>query len=226
MCSLEAHGRLPTGEKKRSWPNRDRSQVPTWKSLLISLWGGWHLCSTCRSCTVSGLSFIRTTWGFRKSHFTEKQTDLTEVTGSISRRRSQPSIYMAHENPVHTSVLHRTVAQVKWKHAQEGPPEETKRYPVLPNRSIMWAVDVFLNSETESLYLFTTFTHFCLCSNHYFWQPPIGFLNLRGFFVFSFHIEMKSYSVCLSLIWLISVSIWPQILSMLLQKVDFLLLMT
>ena len=37
MCSLEAHGKLPTGEKTRSWPNRDKSHVPTWESLLIPL---------------------------------------------------------------------------------------------------------------------------------------------------------------------------------------------
>lgn len=45
-------------------------------------------------------------------------------------------------------------------------------------------MEVFLNSGTENLYVFTMFTHFCLCSNHYFRQPPVGSLNLRGFFCF------------------------------------------
>lgn len=166
------------------------------------------LCSACRSCTLSGLSFIRTMWDFQKSHFTEKETDLTEVTGSISRRRSQPSIYMAHENPVHTSILHRTVAQVKWKPAQEGPPEETKCYPALPNSSIMWAtVEVFLNSGAESLYLFITFTHFCLCFNHYFWQPPIGSLNLSFFVWFGIQLSHRSETTqCLSFSYLTNFS--------------------
>ena len=59
-------------------------------------------------------------------------------------------------------------------------------------------MEVFLNSGTESLYLFTMFTHFCLCPNHYFWRPPISSLNLI-FCFFCFQLSHRSEIIqCLS----------------------------